>query len=116
MSKKMHTLKFYIARAARLDCSTSDAAKPTAFFSLDGSVDEIVHMVDKAEGDPQFMRVSTIVRFAERLVVNGGFFTTTLNWSAWAINLAALDFDEGKTMETIRQRITIIWIQGLKWK
>jgi hypothetical protein len=68
----MKASEFCIATAAKLDNSTSVAARLTAFVGLDGFVDEIIHVVDKRESATQFLRVPTIAKFAERLAAAAG--------------------------------------------
>src|SRR5437667_6950341 len=52
--------------------ATSRAGQMTAFVGLDGFVDEILHVVDKREGDDTYTGLPTIRQFSERLGAAAG--------------------------------------------
>ncbi|HEV2437260.1 MAG TPA: PfkB family carbohydrate kinase [Verrucomicrobiae bacterium] len=58
--------------AQRLLAGAATAGRMTAFVGLDGFVDEILHVVDKRDGENSFQRLATISKLAERLAAAAG--------------------------------------------
>jgi sugar/nucleoside kinase (ribokinase family) len=58
--------------AERLIEAAPDVPQLSAFVSLDGFVDEIIHVVDKRESAEKFARMNTIGQLAERLAGAAG--------------------------------------------
>ena len=58
--------------AQQLLAGAATAGRMTAFVGLDGFVDEILHVVDKRDGENSFQRLATISKLAERLAAAAG--------------------------------------------
>jgi ketohexokinase len=58
--------------AQRLLAGAATAGRLTAFAGFDGFVDEILHVVDKRDGENSFQRLATISRLAERVAAAAG--------------------------------------------
>jgi len=68
----MNTPELRARGAAKLEAAAAHVADLNAFLGLDGFVDEILHVVDKRESADQYLRLTTITKYADRLAAAAG--------------------------------------------